>query len=378
MPPDPPNTFLYFFSDMFDWYQQHMDARPVDAASPPTLFDATPDVCIYHIRPSYKYEPLRGRDVRAIPDPQARRAAQQRAKKAKKAKTAADPDRLSHDMVLAPFLKQHITRVARILFLTPDPALYPNGLFAALNLRNREMYLVFPTEKEAVHTGARVLVADHFTLCLDAVTQRIPLHLTLYTPNPFNETEGSSINALRNPFDDGVALPLEGYDTSVFRNMQMYAPTLLDACRAHAMPPGWPPSALAAAAPASGGGRVVRRRAGASTRTRTRAARRVRLQRPRRPEPPSPPRYRPPRATRLSAPLARALHRHRIAHLRLFCVRHPTDGTWHLSSFAQRTRRPAAPPGGQQQDDREMACRLPDASWKTVQAAVLRALTAMD
>jgi hypothetical protein len=363
--PDTPSTFLYFFRDMFDWYHQHMDAPP------PTLFDATPDVCMYHIRQSWhKYEPLSGRDVRAIPDPQARRAAKERAKKAKKAKTAADPDKLSYDMVLAPFLKQHIPRVARILFLKPDPALYPNGLFAALDLRHREMYLVFPTEKEAAHTGERVLVADHFTLCLDAETQqRIPLHLTLYTPNPFTIAEGSSIHALRNSFDDGVALPLEGYDTPVFRNMQMYAPTLLDACRAHQMA-SWP----AAAAAASGGGRVARR--ARRTQRRTHARIHIRLPRPppeppRRPQPQPQQHYRQPRATRLSAPLARALHQHRIAHLRLFCIRHPTDGTWHLSSFAQRTR--PAPPG---QDDREMACRLPDASWKTVQAAVLRAFSA--
>jgi len=180
------STFEYNFSEFYEWYIDNLDR--ID------LFEENKQMAIYIINQSSKYEKLSKKQM-------------------KKKETDST-------YYLGFFNKNQLTDVAEFKFIKNDNTnKYPNGLYCAID--KKSIYAIYPIIKD------NVLCADHFTFMKDNI------HETKYTPTRLNINIGNVSHIPKSTLIDGTILPLNSYNTDVFKKHHIYKNDILDIIRAY-------------------------------------------------------------------------------------------------------------------------------------------------
>ena len=181
--------FKYEFNNFYDWYVDNLDNGK--------YFEKNKDIAVYTITKSSKYDKISDRLIK---------------------KKQLAPLSNDENGYLNAFKKENINDIAKVTFLSNiDKDRYPNGMYCVID--NSAIYLVFPKEKDGV------LCADHLSFMKDNV------HQTTYTPSPRDINMGTVMHIPKSALPDGTELPLQGYNTNVFRKMHIYKDDILDICR---------------------------------------------------------------------------------------------------------------------------------------------------
>ena len=178
------DTFNYSFRDMVDWYDTSKD----DA----DLFECDKNVIAFFIDQVQKYEQVSTKQLK---------------------KRGLDDVGSSHGH-LSKFIKQNVTAndIRRIKFII-DNAMYPLGLYYVKQNENNVFFVKPVLKTDEFSNVKQFMSGDHFSFPFVSKKKEIHLHFTAYTPVPTNINIGQITHYPRNVFLDGVALPVNGYNT---------------------------------------------------------------------------------------------------------------------------------------------------------------------
>ena len=199
--------FSFSFLEMVDWYNESKDNIE--------YFENDSQCIAIFIQRAQKYESLSDRQIKKL------KSDQQALLKDKKRKG-----------YLGMFVKQNINQdnIRRVKFIEKDPYIQ-HGLYY-VKQDDHNLFFVYPTLK-MLKPNVFALFADHLSFPFVSKLNEIHLHVTSYLPIPVSENVGDIIHAPRNVFKNGLKLPLIGYDTNAFDQMNDMKDNVLDICRAY-------------------------------------------------------------------------------------------------------------------------------------------------
>ena len=199
--------FSFSFLEMVDWYNESKDNTE--------YFENDFQCIAIFIKRAQKYESLSDRQIKKL------KSDQQALLKDKKKKG-----------YLGMFVKQNINQdnIRRVKFIEKDPYIQ-HGLYY-VKQDDHNLFFVYPTLK-MLKPNVFAMFADHLSFPFVSKLNEIHLHVTSYLPIPVSENVGDIIHAPRNVFKNGLKLPLIGYDTNAFDQMNDMKDNVLDICRAY-------------------------------------------------------------------------------------------------------------------------------------------------